>query len=67
MKFEFESEILDLKDLKILGHLQKNSRETLTRMSQETRVPISSIYETRRFLTSDLEVAVTKESVFTLP
>ena len=42
---KFESDILDLKDLKILRHLRKNARETLTRMSQETRVPISSIFD----------------------
>ena len=45
MKTKFESEILDQTDLKILGHLQKNARKTLTRMSKETRIPISSIYD----------------------
>ena len=45
MKTKFESEILDQTDLKILGHLQKNARETLTRMSKEIRTPISSIYD----------------------
>ena len=45
MKTKFESEILDQGDLKILRHLQKNARETLTRMSKETGIPISSIYD----------------------
>ena len=45
MKSKFKTEILDETDVKLLGHLRKNARETLTRMSREIRTPISSIYD----------------------
>jgi len=45
MKAEFESEKLDQADLKILGHLRTNARKTLTRISKETRIPISSLFD----------------------
>ena len=45
MKAEYKSEILDQADLKLLGHLRTNARETLTRISQETQIPVSSIFD----------------------
>ena len=45
MKTEYKSEILDQADLKLLGHLRTNARETLTRISQETQIPVSSIFD----------------------
>ena len=45
MKTEYKSEILDQVDLKLLGYLRTNARETLTRISQETQIPISSIFD----------------------
>ena len=37
--------MLNKKDLKILSHLRKNSRLTLTTMSKKTNIPISTIYD----------------------
>jgi Lrp/AsnC family transcriptional regulator for asnA, asnC and gidA len=45
MKTEYKSETLDQADLKLLGHLRTNARDTLTRISQETEIPISSIFD----------------------
>ena len=36
---------MDQKDLKILEHLRGNARETLTMISKETGIPISSTYD----------------------
>jgi DNA-binding Lrp family transcriptional regulator len=33
------------KDMLLLGHLRENSRETLTRMSKKTGVPVSTLYD----------------------
>lgn len=33
------------KDLLILSHLRQNARESLTKMSKKTKIPISTIYE----------------------
>jgi DNA-binding Lrp family transcriptional regulator len=32
-------------DLKLISHLRKNSRQTLTEISKETRIPISTLYD----------------------
>jgi DNA-binding Lrp family transcriptional regulator len=45
MKTELKSDMLDETDLRILAHLRRNARETLTRISRETRIPISSAYD----------------------
>jgi DNA-binding Lrp family transcriptional regulator len=45
MKPEFKSGILDRVDLEILGHLRKNARETLTRISKGLQIPISSAFD----------------------
>jgi len=45
MKAEYKYEKLDQADLKLLGHLRTNARETLTRISQETQIPVSSIFD----------------------
>ena len=37
--------LVDQSDLKILKYLRRNSRETMTRMSKETRIPISSVFD----------------------
>jgi len=36
-------------DLKIISELRKNARETLTRMSKTTSIPISTIYDRLRY------------------
>jgi len=36
---------LSKKDMLLLGHLRENSRETLTRMSKKTGVPVSTLYD----------------------
>jgi DNA-binding Lrp family transcriptional regulator len=40
-----KSGLVDQSDLKILEYLRRNSRETMTRMSKETRIPISSVFD----------------------
>ena len=45
MKAEYKSVILDQADLKLLGQLRTNARETLTRISRETKIPISSVFD----------------------
>ena len=45
MKTEYKSKTLDQADLKLLGHMRTNARDTLTRISQETQIPISSIFD----------------------
>ncbi len=42
------------KDLVILSHLRKNGRETLTKMSKKTGIPISTIYDRMKFHDGDL-------------
>ena len=37
--------MLNRKELLIMSVLRKNSRETLTKMSKETKIPISTIYD----------------------
>lgn len=37
--------MLDKKEMLILANLRKNSRETLTRMSRKTSIPVSTIFE----------------------
>ncbi len=37
--------MMDQEDTKILGFLRKNARQTLTRMSKDTGIPISSIFD----------------------
>ncbi len=37
--------MLNRTDMKILSHLRQNSRETLTRISRLTKIPISTIYD----------------------
>ncbi len=37
------------RDLAILSHLRQDSRETLTTMSRETRIPVSTIFDKIRF------------------
>jgi Lrp/AsnC family leucine-responsive transcriptional regulator len=46
------SKIVDITDLNILCCLRENSRETLTKMSKVTRIPISSIFDRLRKLES---------------
>ncbi|MFT4309359.1 MAG: Lrp/AsnC family transcriptional regulator [Candidatus Woesearchaeota archaeon] len=36
---------LSRKDILLLSHLRENSRETLTRMSRKTGVPVSTLYD----------------------
>lgn len=33
------------KDLKVLGHFRRNSRISLTKMSRDTKVPVSTIFD----------------------
>ena len=37
--------MLSKKDLVILSHLRKDSRETLTKMSKKTQIPISTLFD----------------------
>ncbi len=37
--------ILKDKDLNVLGHFRKNARESLTRLSKTTKIPVSTIYD----------------------
>jgi len=37
--------MLNQKDLLLISNLRQNSRETLTRLSRKTRIPISTIYD----------------------
>lgn len=37
--------MLDKKDMLIMSYLRMNSRETLTRISKKTQLPVSTIYE----------------------
>lgn len=37
--------MINKKDLKILSHLRKNGRESLTNMSKKTNIPVSTIYD----------------------
>ena len=37
--------MIDKKDMLIMAHLRMNARETLTRISKKTRVPVSTVYE----------------------
>ena len=45
MKTEYKTEKLNQADLKLLACLRTNARETLTRISRETKIPISSIFD----------------------
>ena len=45
MKTKFRSDMLQHADLKILSHLRKNARETLTRVSRDTGIPVSSVFD----------------------
>lgn len=45
MKSELNSKILSEADLEVLGCLRKNARETLTRISRDLRIPISSVFD----------------------
>lgn len=38
-----------LKDLMIVSHLRQDARTTLTRMSKETKIPVSTIFDKIRF------------------
>jgi DNA-binding Lrp family transcriptional regulator len=40
-----KSGLVDQSDLKILNHVRRNARETLTRICKETRIPISSVFD----------------------
>ncbi len=37
--------MISTKDLMILANLRKNSRESLTRLSRKTRIPVSTLYD----------------------
>ena len=47
-----ESGLVDRVDLNILSHLRMNSRETLTSISKETGIPISSVFDRLKRLES---------------
>lgn len=40
-----KSDLVDRVDLKLLSDLRRNSRETLTKISRETGIPISLIFD----------------------
>jgi len=40
-----KSALVDQSDLKILDYLRRNTRETMTRISKETGIPISSVFD----------------------
>lgn len=42
------------KDLVIISHLRKNARETLTRMSRKTSIPVSTLYDKLKLHTGNL-------------
>ncbi|MDP4012075.1 MAG: Lrp/AsnC family transcriptional regulator [Candidatus Nanoarchaeia archaeon] len=37
--------MIQLKDIQILSQLRKNSRKSLTQLSRETKVPVSTLYD----------------------
>jgi DNA-binding Lrp family transcriptional regulator len=37
--------MIDNKDLIVVSYLRQNARETLTRLSKKTRIPVSTIYD----------------------
>jgi DNA-binding Lrp family transcriptional regulator len=42
------------KDMLLLTHLRQNARETLTRLSRKTNIPISTIYEKLKVYDGDI-------------
>lgn len=42
------------KDLVIISHLRRNARETLTRMSRKTSIPVSTLYDKLKLHTGNL-------------
>ena len=42
---EVQKMMLKEKDLKVLGHFRNNARESLTRLSRVTRIPVSTIFD----------------------
>jgi len=46
--------MINKKDLLILSYLRKNSRETLTKISRKTSIPISTIYDKLKYYHENL-------------
>ena len=46
--------MLNQKDLLLLNNLRQNARETLTKLSRKTRIPISTIYDKLKMYHGDI-------------
>ncbi len=46
--------MLNQKDILLLSFLRKNARETLTRLSRKTNIPISTIYDKLKLYNGDI-------------
>jgi len=51
--------MVDKKDLIVISYLRQNARETLTRLSKKTHIPVSTIYDKIKTNENDLIVKYT--------